>query len=66
MKFDGCFKARLAAGGHRTPDMDHEETCSGAVGMDMVQMAFVLGAMNHLEVCAADISTAFLSGTTRE
>ena len=29
-------------------------------------MAFVLGAMNHLEVCAADISTAFLCWTTRE
>ena len=36
MKFDGRFKARLVAGGHRTPDMDHEETHSGVVGMDTV------------------------------
>ena len=36
VKFDGCFKARLVAGGHRTPDVDHEETYSGVVGMDMV------------------------------
>ena len=34
--------------------------------MDMVRMAFVLGAMNHLEVCAADISTALIHGTTQE
>ena len=36
VKFDACFKARLAAGGHRTPDVDHEETYSGVVGMDTV------------------------------
>ena len=36
VKFDGHFKARLVAGGHRTPDVDHEETYSGVVSMDMV------------------------------
>ena len=34
--------------------------------MDTIRLAFVLGAMNNLEVCAADISTAFLYGKTRE
>ena len=34
--------------------------------MDTIRMAFVLASMNKLEVCAADISTAFLYGKTRE
>ena len=34
--------------------------------MDTIRMAFVLAAMNNLDVCAADISTAFLYGKTRE
>ena len=29
-------------------------------------MAFVLAFINNLQVCAADISTAFLCGKTRE
>ena len=39
---------------------------SGVVSMDTIRLSFVLGAMNNLEVCAADISTAFLHGKTRE
>ena len=34
--------------------------------MDTIRMAFVLASMNDLEVYAADISTAFLYGKTRE
>ena len=29
-------------------------------------MAFVLASLNNLQVCAADVSTAFLYGKTRE
>ena len=65
-KFDGRRKCRLVAGGHRTPDVPHEETYSGVVSMETIRTAFVLSAMNNLEVCAADISTAFLYGKTRE
>ena len=54
----------MVAGGHRTPDVPKGETYSGVVSMDTIQMAFVLAAMNNLEVCAADISTAFLYGKT--
>ena len=66
VKFDGRHKARLVAGGHRTPSVSHEEVYSGVVGMDTIRMAFVLASLNELEVCAADISTAFLYGKTRE
>ena len=34
--------------------------------METIRVAFVLAAMNDLEICAADISTAFLYGKTRE
>ena len=66
VKFDGRRKARLVAGGHRTPSVSHEEVYSGVVGMDTIRMAFVLASLNELEVCTADISTAFLYGKTRE
>ncbi|MCP4273878.1 MAG: hypothetical protein GY781_18300, partial [Gammaproteobacteria bacterium] len=66
VKFDGRRKCRLVAGGHRTPDVPPEEVYSGVVSMDTIRMVFVLSAMNNLDVCAADISTAFLYGKTRE
>ncbi len=65
-KFDGRRKCRLVLGGHRTPDVPPEETYSGVIAMETVRTAFVLGAINNLDVCAADISTAFLHGKTRE
>ena len=34
--------------------------------MDTIHMAFALAAMNNLDVCVADMSTAFLHGKTRE
>jgi len=63
-KFDGRRKCRLFLGGHRTPDVHPDEVYSGVVSMETVRTAFVLGALNNLEVCAADISTAFLYGKT--
>ena len=59
-------KAKLVAGGHRTPDVPAEEIYSGVVSVETIRMAFILAAMNNLDVCAADISTAFLHGKTRE
>ena len=65
-KFDGRRKARLVAGGHRAPDITREEAYSGVVSMETIRVAFVLDALNNLDVCAADISTAFLHGKTKE
>ena len=65
VNFDGRRKARLVAGGHREPEVPREEVYSGVVSMETIRMAFVLASMNDLEVCAADISTAFLYGNTR-
>ena len=49
-----------------TPDTPPEEVHSGVVSMETTQMAFVLSAMNDLEVCEADTYNAFLHAKTRE
>ena len=64
-KFDLRRKARLVVQGNRA-DPPKEDIYSGVVGMDSVRLAFEIAAMNGLQVCAADISTAFLYGKARE
>ena len=66
VKFDLRRKARLVMGGHRTPDVPDVEVYSGVVSMETIRTAFVLAATNNLQVCAADVSTAFHYGKTRE
>ena len=66
VKFDGRHKARLVAGGHKTPDVPPDQVYSGVVSIETIRIAFVLAAMNNLDVCAANISTAFLYGHTNE
>ena len=64
-KFDGCQKACLVANGSCTP-VDSEEAYAGVVGMETICLGFLLAGMNGLKVCAADISSAYLYGKTRE
>ena len=66
VKFDQRHKARLVMGGHKTPDVPDVEVYSGVVSIETIRTAFVIAARNNLQVCAADISTAFLYGKTRE
>ena len=66
VKFDQRRKARLVMGGHKTPDVPDVEVYSGVVSIETIRTAFVIAARNNLQVCAADISTAFLYGKTRE
>ena len=65
VKHDLKRKARLVAGGHMT-NPPIEDVYAGVVGMNTVRLAFAVGAMQGLDVCAADISTAFLYGKTKE
>ena len=48
------------------PDVPENKIYSGVVSIKTIRVAFVLAAMNNLDVCAADVSTAFLYGKTRE
>jgi len=65
VKFDMQWKASLIAGGNHT-EPPREDIFSGIVGMETVQIGFLIAAMNKLWVCAADIGNAFLYGTTKE
>ena len=42
------------------------EVHSGVVSIETICTAFVIAARNNLQVCAADVSTAFLCGETGE
>ena len=64
-KFDGRRKARLVVNGSKS-DPPKEDIYSGVVNTDNVRLAFQIAAMNGLDVCAADVSTAFLYGKSRE
>ena len=65
VKFDLRRKSRLVAGGNWC-DPPKEDVYSGVVSLDTVRLGFMLGAMNNLSVCAADVGTAFLYGRTTE
>ena len=54
----------LEAIGHQRFQMC--EDYSGVVSIETIRAAFVIAARNNLQVCAADISTAFLYGKRRE
>ena len=46
--------------------VDAEEAYAGIVGMETVHLGFLLAEMNGLQVCATDISSAYLYAKTRE
>ena len=56
----------MVAGGHRTPDVPHEDVFSPVVGMESVRLGFILARLNGLQVCAGDIGNAYLNARTRE
>lgn len=66
VKFDGRRKSRLVVGGHRAPEVPKEEIYPGVVSMENIRTTLVLASLNGLDGCAADVSTSFLYGKTRE
>jgi hypothetical protein len=64
---DGSFtrKARFVAGGHTT-ETPASLTYSSVVTRDSVRIAFLLAALNDLNVFAADIGNAYLNAPCRE
>ena len=65
VKQDFTRKARLVAGGHMT-DPPSSITYASVVSRESVRLAFLIAALNGLEVLAADISGAFLNAPCRE
>jgi hypothetical protein len=58
-------KARFVAGGHTT-NKPESLTYSSVVSRESVRIAFLLAALNGLEVCTADVGNAYLNATCRE
>jgi len=67
IKMDGDLtrKARFVAGGHTTTDPD-TTTYSSVVSRESVRIAFLIAALNDLDIFAADIGNAYLNAPCRE
>jgi len=67
IKMAGEFtrKARLATGGHTT-EMPDSSTYSSVVSRESIRVAFLLAALNDLELFAADVGNVYLSVPCRE
>jgi hypothetical protein len=67
IKMDGKFtrKARFVAGGHTT-NPPPSTTYSSVVSRDSVRIAFLVAALNDLDIWAADIGNAYLNAPCRE
>jgi len=62
IKMDGDFtrKARLVAGGHTT-ETPASSTYSSVMSRESIQVAFLLAALNDLELFAANVGNAYLN-----
>ena len=67
IKMDGEFtrKARFVAGGHTT-EIPSSITYSSVVSRESVRIAFLIAALNDLQIFAADIGNAYLNAPCRE
>jgi hypothetical protein len=65
IKMDFTRKARYVAGGHMTDPPD-SITYSTVVSRDSVRIAFLLAALNDLDLLATDIGNAYLNAPARE
>jgi len=65
IKCDFTRKARYVAGGHWT-DTPVQLTYSSVVTRDSVRIAFLIAALNGLDILAADVGNAYLQAPVRE
>ena len=65
VKMDFKRKARFVAGGHLT-EAPGSITYSSVVSRDRVRIAFVLAALNDLDIMACDIGNAYLNAPCRK
>jgi hypothetical protein len=65
VKMDFTQKARFVAGGHMT-NPPTSITYSSVVSRDSVRIAFLLAALNDVDLLATDIGNAYLNAPARE
>ncbi|HSN67533.1 MAG TPA: reverse transcriptase domain-containing protein [Fusibacter sp.] len=65
VKMDLTRKARFVAGGHTTDPPD-SLTYSSVVTRESVRIAFLMAKLHELDICAADVTNAYLNANCRE
>jgi hypothetical protein len=65
VKMDFTWKARFVAGGHMT-DPPTTITYASVVSRDSMRIAFMLAALNDIDILACDIGNAYLNAKPRE
>lgn len=65
IKFDFTRKARFVAGGHKT-EPPQSITYASVVSRDSVRIAFMIAALNDLDILAADVQGAYLNAPCKE
>jgi hypothetical protein len=65
IKADFTRKSRLVAGGHMT-DPPASITYASVVSRESARIAFLIAALNDLDILAADIGNAYLNAPVRE
>lgn len=65
VKMDLRRKARYVAGGHLT-DPPTSMTYSSVVSRESIRIAFLLAALNDMDILACDIQNAYLNAPTKE
>jgi hypothetical protein len=65
VKCDFTRKAQFIAGGHWT-EAPTQLTYSSVVTRDSVRIAFLIAALNYLEILAADVGNVYLQAPARE
>jgi hypothetical protein len=65
IKMDFTRKARFVAGGHMT-DAPINMTYSSVVARDSIRLAFLIAALNDIDILSGDIGNAYLQAHTKE
>ena len=65
VKMDFTRKARFVKDGHLSPD-PLDSNFAGVVSRESVRIAFTYAALNGLDICTADIKSAYLQAPTSE
>jgi hypothetical protein len=65
VKLDLVRKVRFVAGGHQT-DPPKESVYSSIISCDSVHLAFLIAALDDLEILSADVQNAYLNAPTKK
>jgi len=66
VKFDLTRKARCVAGGHQNKNVPAQCTYASVVSRDSVRIAFLLAALNEVDILAGDVGNAYLNAPAKE